>query len=74
MISSTNDLSTHLLDNRQSEEDDENDIDCDEEEGCMPSCTPKIMDDEELEEDSQSRSNDKNEQSSPIFCPSRSPL
>jgi membrane-associated HD superfamily phosphohydrolase len=58
MMSSTNDLSTHLLGNRQHEEDDERDLDCcDEEEGCMP-CSLKIMYDEELE-DSQSSSDNK---------------
>jgi hypothetical protein len=36
MISGTNDLSTHLLGNHQHKEDDENDLNCDEEEGCMP--------------------------------------
>jgi hypothetical protein len=54
MISGINDLSTHLLGNHQHKEDDENGLNCDEEEGCMPY-------DEEYEE-SQS-SSDKNEQS-----------
>jgi hypothetical protein len=49
MISSANDLSTHLLG-----QDDEHDPDCDEEEGCMP-CSVKILYEEELE-DSQSSS------------------
>jgi hypothetical protein len=54
MISSTNDLSMHLLGNRQHEEDDEHAPDSDEEEGCMP-CSLKILSEEELE-DSQSSS------------------
>jgi hypothetical protein len=60
MTSSTSDLSAHLLGNRQPEEDDENDIKCGEEEGCMPFSLNSLYDEEY--EDSQSGS-DKNEQS-----------
>ena len=61
MISSTIDLSVYLLGNHQLKRDDENDLECDEEEGCMPSCSPKILYDELEEDYSQSSSSDKNE-------------
>jgi molybdopterin-binding protein len=57
MISSTNDLSVHLLGSHQHKGDDENDLDCDEEEGCMPSCSPKIMYDEDLKDVAATRTN-----------------
>jgi hypothetical protein len=50
MMSSTrtNDLSTPLLSNHQRKEDDAKNLECDEEEGCMPRCL-KIVYDEELQ-------------------------
>lgn len=57
MISSTNNITTHLLGSRQHEEDDERDPDCDEEESGIP-CSLQIVYDEELE-DSHSSSDNK---------------